>query len=126
MGLDTSHDCWHGPYSSFNLWRTALADAIGVKLMSMDGFTDNGIDWATVPADPLNILLMHSDCDGHIDVGDLIPIAERLESVAVIFDKDDEKYPAEHRHWLGNGARARTFAAGLRKAAALGERVEFH
>ncbi len=25
MGLDTSHDCWHGPYSQFMRWRTWLA-----------------------------------------------------------------------------------------------------
>ena len=28
MGLDTSHDCWHGPYSAFMRWPVDLsADA---------------------------------------------------------------------------------------------------
>ena len=27
MGLDTTHDCWHGPYSMFMRWRTAIAAA---------------------------------------------------------------------------------------------------
>lgn len=28
MGLDTTHDCWHGSYGSFNAWRIQLAKAI--------------------------------------------------------------------------------------------------
>lgn len=39
MGLDTSHDCWHGPYSRFHCWRTAVARAAGkAPLMLMEGF----------------------------------------------------------------------------------------
>ncbi len=38
MGLDTSHDCWHGPYSAFSRWRIAIAQAAGIPLMLMDGF----------------------------------------------------------------------------------------
>lgn len=38
MGLDTSHDCWHGPYSMFNRWRTWLASQIGVALQLQQGF----------------------------------------------------------------------------------------
>lgn len=38
MGLDTSHDCWHGPYSMFMRWRRWLADQIGVPLDLMEGF----------------------------------------------------------------------------------------
>jgi hypothetical protein len=29
MGLDTSHDCWHGACSAFNRWRDQLAVAAG-------------------------------------------------------------------------------------------------
>ncbi len=49
MGLDTTHDCWHGPYSSFNRWRTQLAAEIGLPLPLMEGFCP----WfeAVVPAD---------------------------------------------------------------------------
>jgi len=38
MGLDTTHDAWHGPYSSFNRWRHWLADQIGIPLELMEGF----------------------------------------------------------------------------------------
>ena len=41
MGLDTSHDCWHGPYSAFNRWRTAIAKLAGFPpLKIMDGHYD--------------------------------------------------------------------------------------
>lgn len=29
MGLDTTHDCWHGAYSAFSRWREQLAVAAG-------------------------------------------------------------------------------------------------
>lgn len=39
MGLDTSHDCWHGAYSAFMRWRVELARAAGLPpLELMDGF----------------------------------------------------------------------------------------
>ena len=38
MGLDTSHDAWHGPYSSFMSWRLWLAEQIGIPLELMEGF----------------------------------------------------------------------------------------
>jgi hypothetical protein len=39
MGLDTSHDCWHGAYSAFMRWRQALARAAKFPpLILMQGF----------------------------------------------------------------------------------------
>lgn len=38
MGLDTSHGCWHGPYSQFMRWRLWLAKQVGVPLQLMEGF----------------------------------------------------------------------------------------
>jgi hypothetical protein len=29
MGLDTTHDCWHGAYSAFMRWRRKLAEVAG-------------------------------------------------------------------------------------------------
>jgi len=41
MGLDTSHDCWHGAYSAFNRWRTTIARVAGLPpLELMEGFFD--------------------------------------------------------------------------------------
>lgn len=38
MGLDTSHNAWHGPYSSFNQWRSAIADCLCIPLNLMQGY----------------------------------------------------------------------------------------
>ncbi len=39
MGLDTSHDCWHGAYSAFHRWRCEIARAAGLPpLELMEGF----------------------------------------------------------------------------------------
>lgn len=49
MGLDTSHNAWHGPYSSFGHWRNWVAIQLGLPPLDlMEGFyttehdTDNG------------------------------------------------------------------------------------
>ncbi len=88
MGLDTSHNAWHGPYSSFMRFRELLAKQIGFNLREMEGFSDtthtiHGTKkWADLPADDLHILLDHSDCDGEISASDCLKIAVRLEEVA--------------------------------------------
>lgn len=39
MGLDTSHDAWHGAYSAFMRWRQEIAKAAGLPpLTLMEGF----------------------------------------------------------------------------------------
>lgn len=32
MGLDTSHDAWHGAYSAFRRWRDAISEAAGYEM----------------------------------------------------------------------------------------------
>lgn len=111
MGLDTSHDCWHGSYGAFMRWRTWLAQQIGLPLSFMEGFCDYvgfdeddvekigeaGLPWpqaghasflfrgaAALPipwsiiADPLKVLLHHSDCGGRIHWYECKPLAMRL------------------------------------------------
>lgn len=51
MGLDTTHDCWHGPYSSFMRWRLEIAHVVGVPLGLMEGFytislSGSALNWA--------------------------------------------------------------------------------
>lgn len=39
MGLDTTHDAWHGAYSAFMRWRQEIAKVAGLPpLMLMEGF----------------------------------------------------------------------------------------
>ncbi len=46
MGLDTSHDCWHGgPYSAFTRWRRELAKVAGLPPLDlMEGFWSRPTD----------------------------------------------------------------------------------
>ena len=106
MGLDTSHNAWHGAYSAFARWRNEIANLIGVPLELMEGFFSPAhsnamalaefagenskalrelvgrncpIKWEILKPDPLLTLLSHSDCDGEISPEDCAKIADRLE-----------------------------------------------
>ena len=53
MGLDTTHNAWHGSYGAFNVWRTEIAKCIGIPLSLMEGFyptDENGY------GDPLSLV----------------------------------------------------------------------
>jgi hypothetical protein len=149
VGLDTSHGCWHGPYSAFSRWRTALQAAAGWPLDEVSDppftFIESRVinwavlkdenfegEWESIPEDPLIVLVAHSDCSGVIPVPALLPLAERLEGLAPLIDPDADVHPEWKPGMEGratyDGFRAATvrFAAGLRIAAAAGEPVEFH
>ena len=135
MGLDTTHGCWHGPYSSFSAWRNAVADAAGYWVAPMtygDGVSRKTIiiDWGhlgtedhlmgmwdEVPADPLLILFVHHDHDGVIPPEHASLLADALEEVEPKMKVDPEM------DWMRRATR--NFIDGLRKAAAAGETVEF-
>jgi|SRR5262245_3125625 len=126
MGLDTTHGCWNGPYSAFHRWRTELArlagyghqwpDALIVRNDENPDDMAEGI-WKNIPGDPLMILLLHSDCDGHIKPEHAILIADRLDQI--IFKLN----PVHEEYFI---SRTKQFAAGLREAAKLNEQVEFY
>lgn len=154
MGLDTTHDCWHGPYSAFQRWREAVQVAAGWHLevvndsppyrwpreVNATALTEANFEgeWETVPEDPLIVLVAHSDWSGVIPRDALIPLAERLDGVAERMGATDGQKPESWLAEFGHGARppradydgtrAATlrFAAGLRAAAAADEVVEFH
>lgn len=120
MGLDTSHDCWHGAYSAFSRFRRKIAEVAGYG--PMDDYRGFGGDKEWPDNDPLVGLLDHSDCDGSIPAKDCSAIADRLESLL----------PALERAGDGGGHvglysdAAKQFIKGLRKAAKANEDVEFH
>lgn len=120
MGLDTTHDCWHGAYSAFHRWRVRVAQLIGVDLDEMRGFGGDR-SWDTVDS-PLVTLLNHSDCDGEIVVGDCEPIADALEALlpAMANMRDGGGHIGA---WVD---KTQQFIDGLRAALAAGENVEFH
>lgn len=144
MGLDTTHDCWHGAYSAFSRWRDILAEAAGYELeMVKDGWFEHahvkglnydidprryqGRKWGKeIPAveghdpDPMLLLHLHSDCDGVIKVKHLRPIADRLEELLPKLSIDGGGH-------IGIAAgKTQQFITGLREAHSLREKVRFH
>ena len=121
MGLDTSHNCWHGPYSSFNDFRKALANQIGINLDDYIGYGDKGTkDLESIPHDIMP-LLNHSDCDGELSPDECTRIAKGLDDVLSNF-KDDavSKYPYNFKDDIVQ------FRNGCIDAASKNETVYFH
>jgi hypothetical protein len=117
MGLDTTHGCWHGAYSSFNQWRRAICKAAGYgDLMERDGFGSPYTPWPD--GDVLVALLNHSDCDGDLPWEICGELADRLESLVPAMRL------ADLDGYLGHKTTA--FIEGLRVAYSLRENVEFH
>jgi hypothetical protein len=140
MGLDTSHNAWHGAYSAFSRWRHAIWRAAGYKLNddprppSTEGYPDINWDaitndnlqgkWDSTPEDPLIVLIAHSDYDGVIYPAQAGPLADRLEELLPQIVEDGEAWGHIERDG-GLVAVTRRFIGGLRAAAAAGEPLEF-
>lgn len=119
MGLDTSHNCWHGPYTIFNEWRNMIARTAG---LSVDWYsiTDDNLwgEWKSTPKEPLMILIAHSDCEGVIHPDQAGPLADRLEQ---LLDKLPSVSNAEFWRY-----KTQRFIDGLRLAVENSENVDFH
>ena len=113
MGLDTSHNAWHGPYSSFNSWREEIAKLFNISLRDMYGFGGN-IYWETIEYKDIHILLNHSDCDGKISWREAKLIADDLTS---ILDKIEDD-------WVKR--KALQFIEGCELAFSKQENIDFH
>jgi hypothetical protein len=137
MGLDVSHDAWHGAYSAFSRWRNAVAEAAGYSLETSDGLTYPRLDWDSLPdatlegiweeepEDPLLVLLAHSDCDGDIFPAQAGPLADRLEELLPEIAK---QHDADWGHITRDGgmvAVTQRFIDGLRLAQLVGEPLRF-
>jgi hypothetical protein len=91
MGLDTSHDAWHGSYSAFGMWRATIAKLGGFPpLEDMMGHSPEYkgksagkmFPWGSTLGDPRLIpLLNHSDCDGELTPAECLQIASGLLDV---------------------------------------------
>lgn len=138
MGLDTTHDCWHGPYTAFLRWRAELHYLLTADIRGRDGYEEairSGADvyyWSEDPLPLRNVLepyraqlervmrmfMTHSDCDGEIAAEDCGPLADALQIIM------DRCMPARALYDTARPATER-FIAGLRAAAEAGEAVEF-
>jgi hypothetical protein len=141
MGLWVSHDCWTGAYSAFSRWREQLARSAGYTIAKVtwedgDVFVNGRdyvlIDWGHVtpaqlmgewdqtPADPLLVLIAHSDCEGVIHPAQAGPLADRLTELLPLLP---EEIALGH---IGDWRmKTQAFIDGLRAAAEAGEDVEF-
>lgn len=132
MGLDCSHDCFHGAYSAFNRWRNELAKVAGYSFAKYDGMEAPSIDWghlpdetvfgewARTPEDALVVLIAHSDCEGVIHPAQAEALAKRLEELIPLLPQ--EKDWGHIGDWR---AKTQQFVDGLRLAVERNEDVEF-
>lgn len=139
IGLDTSHDCWHGACAAFTRWRHQLAEAAGYDIrLVIDNDYRLGRDtvmidwghitpanlygeWEETPADPLLVLIAHHDDEGVLHPAQGGPLADRLEELLPALP--DGTALGHIGNWRD---KTRKFIAGLRAAAAADEDVEFH
>lgn len=148
MGLDTSHDCWHGSYGGFAEFREAVGKAAGFNYRTrkdeLGSHSLLDIDWDSVPierlygkwgkqpptvesvgiydppiTDPVLYLLVHSDCDGKLRRGYLPALRNRLEEI-------EPAYRAQFHDDSFMAGRLRVFVEGLDRAIAANQHVDFH
>lgn len=132
MGLDTTHGCWHGAYSGFNRFRTAVAVAAKEHFGYEPDYSAHPHraflgwwDYSGVPdghpyGDVLDVFFIHSDCDGYIFPTESGPLADKLDALVGYLADDDQP------GYLPPRERLRQFIAGLRAAANEWEVVGFH
>ncbi len=100
MGLDTTHDCWHGAYSAFSRWRNKLAEVAGYSFHMEDSFECVSVDWGHLqnnlqgdwdetPDDALLVLIAHSDCEGKIKPKQARALAKRLRELLPLLPDGD-------------------------------------
>ena len=123
MGLDTTHDCFHGPYSLFNEFRRTLARQIGIDLREYAGYGEGGTkDLQSIPHDIMP-LLDHSDCDGELTPDECKMVANGLADILNNLKQDpDDEYITSGKF----RADIIRFMNGCINAAFMGESVEFH
>ena len=116
MGLDTTHDAFHGAYSSFMRLRVAVAQAAGGGYENYN-FTYDDEVLPKELARGMVLFLGHSDCDGHLKPDECIEVAKMLDWAGPRIKWDG------FQEYIQN--QAKRFADGCRAAAAAGERLEF-
>lgn len=139
MGLDISHDTWHGAYSEFMRWRQKIAEVAGLPpLALMQGFykfpkgnelemsqlndirKQLPIKWECLNPSPLHELLYHPDSDGYINYVACGKIADELEKLLPLLPNEDAG--AHIGNWQD---KTRQFIKGLRKANSKKEKLRF-
>jgi hypothetical protein len=128
MGLDTTHDAWHGAYSAFNRFRREICESIGGRWP--DSFADDGNGfwyWGEGYSQKTHLGLFlffcHSDCDGEFTPEECKLVADDLEKILPLLDDSG----GGHIESAGGYKKAcQRFIDGCRLAHSRGENLEFH
>lgn len=118
MGLDTSHNAWHGSYGSFNKFRYWLADRIGINLDDYNGYGQRGTKDLSTINHGIRPLLDHSDCDGELSPEDCKTVADGLDLIIKAVVPNDDLY--------GFYKCAIQFREGCLLAHSQNETIDFH
>jgi len=135
MGLDTTHDAFHGAYSAFNSFRKFVLESIGGsypphkdKTLKDDYWywgEDSGFGSETHKG--LLEFLAHSDCDGEISPEMCKVVADELEAILPQI-KERAKTVEAYGHILRDGGYVQVtklFIEGCRLAHERNEPLEF-
>lgn len=128
MGLDTTHNCWHGPYSAFGRFRAAVGEAAkdvfgyvpdygAHPARAFQGWWDDDHTYTDV----LDVFFVHSDCDGYIFPQQAEPLAKRLRQLVEHVPDDD----CPENPQFSTRARLTRFVFGLLDAVDTWQIVEF-
>lgn len=149
MGLDCSHDAFHGAYTAFNCLRQFVCKATGgshpphwvysptgMPLQDEsgwlkhipdleDGYFYCGEDYTKDKWPGLYEFLSHSDCDGEIAPEMCVKVADDLEKLIPQMEKLQWEAHGHIAKAGGFMSAVRKFIAGCRAAAAAGEPLCF-
>ena len=133
MGLDCSHNAFHGAYSSFNRFRQFVSKSIGGSYPPHEDKSLNEAYWylpdgmTSETHKGLYEFLGHSDCDGEISPEMCKIVADELEAIIPQM-KELEKTTEAVGHTLRDGgyvAVAKSFIKGCRIAHQANEPLRF-
>lgn len=141
MGLDTTHDAFHGAYSAFDRWRGEILKAAGgrggygrcrkepAQEGDREGWWYYGPGYSGETHPGLHILLCHSDCDGEISPEDCAKVADDLEALLPALEESlltAGDWESGHIvRYGGFMTVTKRFISGCLAAAKAGEALEF-
>jgi hypothetical protein len=127
MGLDVSHDAFHGAYTAFQRFRKAVCAATGGHFcdeVSGDDYWLFGEGYDSDSHPGLYEFFMHNDSDGEIAPDLAAKLADEMESLLPELDKMGTG--GGHLEDAGGiGAVARKWINGCREAAKANEPLSF-
>lgn len=117
MGLDTTHNAFHGAYSSFMRFRMQLLELVnGSDIRDLEGYDEKAkTPVSSLKDEGLEIFFNHSDCDGDISPEDCKKVADSLDFYIPKMDVESELY-----------RRSVQFRDGCLLAHSLNEVLDFH